>query len=137
MESGDNDNEATAEDDDGFGDDFDDFEEGQEAEDADFGEFDGGFQDDVQSPVFEPSPAPPAPAQPLIVSTCSTPTGYEIESTYDHCMKSSGLLTFWKAFARPIHIVNRYCLSTGIVCPLSNRSLPFVFILRPREYRTC
>ncbi|KAE9970688.1 hypothetical protein EG328_006113 [Venturia inaequalis] len=69
LESGDIDNEATAEDDDeGFGDDFDDFEEGQEAEDADFGEFDDGFQDDVLSPAFEPSPAPPAPTQPMIPS---------------------------------------------------------------------
>lgn len=98
LESGGNDNEATAEDDDeGFGDDFDDFEEGQEAEDADFGEFDDGFQDEVQSPTFEPSAAPPAPTQPMIVSTRRAPFRYRIESTHDHWYETLGIADYLKS----------------------------------------
>ncbi|KAE9971875.1 hypothetical protein BLS_004284 [Venturia inaequalis] len=86
LESGDIDNEATAEDDDeGFGDDFDDFEEGQEAEDADFGEFDDGFQDDVLSPAFEPSPAPPAPTQPMIPLLDTSTLSNDIASQQASC----------------------------------------------------
>lgn len=134
SESSDNDDEKAGDDDDGFGDDFDDFEEGQEAEDADFGEFDDGFQEDVKSPAFESSPAPPAPSHPTIVSTVFR---YDIDSTHDHYMKRSELLTLLEATPRHIVTVKRHCNSTDILRPVFSRSLSFVLLLRSPEYRTC
>lgn len=52
-----------AEDDDGFGDDFDDFEEGGDGDD--FGDFDDGFQQGEEDPetTFDKAPEqPPMPA---------------------------------------------------------------------------